>query len=68
VIVLSHPNGLITIYKHNKELLKKVGKFVKVGELIAILGSTGEYTSGPHLHFEMWFKGVSLNPTDFFNY
>lgn len=68
VIVLSHPNGLITIYKHNKELLKKVGKFVKVGELIAILGSTGEYTSGPHLHFEMWFKGVSLNPADFFNY
>jgi hypothetical protein len=68
VIVLSHSNGLITIYKHNKELLKKVGKFVKVGELIAVLGSTGEYTSGPHLHFEMWFKGVSLNPTDFFNY
>lgn len=68
VIVMSHDNGLITVYKHNKELLRKVGKFVKVGEVIAVLGNTGELTSGPHLHFEMWFKGVSLNPNDFFNY
>ncbi len=63
-----HPGGLVSIYKHNSQLLKKVGSFVDSGEVIAIIGNTGELTDGPHLHFEMWYQGEPLNPLDFFEF
>lgn len=63
VIELQHTNNLITIYKHNSALLKEVGDLVKAGEPISVVGDSGElYTSGPHLHFEIWFKGSALDP------
>ncbi|HLP19089.1 MAG TPA: M23 family metallopeptidase, partial [Chitinophagales bacterium] len=65
VITVQHPNDLISIYKHNSKLLKKTGAFVKAGEVIAIVGSTGELSTGPHLHFELWHNGRSLNPRDY---
>lgn len=61
-IGIQHYNDLVTYYKHNSSLLKKVGDHVQAGEAIAIIGNTGELTSGPHLHFEMWYKGFPLNP------
>jgi murein DD-endopeptidase MepM/ murein hydrolase activator NlpD len=54
VIVLQHKQNLISVYKHNSALLKKCGEFVKVGNPIAIIGESGELTTGPHLHFELW--------------
>ena len=60
-----HRGNLISFYKHNAELLKKVGSFVSAGEIISIVGNSGEMTSGPHLHFELWYNGNSLNPEEF---
>ena len=65
VIAVQHTGNLISVYKHNAELLKKVGNFINAGEIIAIVGNSGEMTSGPHLHFELWYKGNSLNPEEF---
>jgi murein DD-endopeptidase MepM/ murein hydrolase activator NlpD len=49
-------------------LLKDQGSFVKAGDAIAIVGSSGEYSTGPHLHFEIWYNGVPVNPTDFIKF
>jgi len=65
VIAIQHSSDLISIYKHNAELLKKTGNFVNGGEVIAIIGNTGDLTDGPHLHFELWYKGNTVDPEDF---
>ncbi|GIV33664.1 MAG: peptidase M23 [Chitinophagales bacterium] len=65
VIAVQHANDLISFYKHNSVLLKKVGNFVKAGDAIAIIGNSGEMTSGPHLHFELWHEGLPLNPEEY---
>jgi hypothetical protein len=65
VIQVQHNNNLISIYKHNSQLLKEMGNRVKAGEAIAIIGNTGEFTTGPHLHFELWYNGKPLNPRDY---
>lgn len=65
VIQLQHKNGFISIYKHNETLLKRLGDQVIAGEVIATVGDTGEETTGPHLHFELWYKGVPVNPEDY---
>jgi len=64
-IQIQHKNNLISVYKHNAELLKKVGNIVKAGEAIAIIGSSGELTTGIHLHFELWYNGKPINPEDY---
>lgn len=68
VIQIQHDNNLVSIYKHNSELLKKVGNHVTAGETIAIIGNSGELTSGPHLHFELWHNGTPINPEDFISF
>jgi murein DD-endopeptidase MepM/ murein hydrolase activator NlpD len=68
VIVIQHSENLISVYKHNSGLLKKVGNFVLGGEVIAVIGNTGELTDGPHLHFELWYKGNPVNPEDFVSF
>ena len=65
VLAIQHSGNLISIYKHNSKLLKKVGNFVTEGEIISIIGNSGELTSGPHLHFELWHNGNSLDPEEF---
>ncbi|MBK8557014.1 MAG: M23 family metallopeptidase [Lewinellaceae bacterium] len=67
-IAIQHPNNVVTMYKHNSVLLKKTGSAVKTGEAIAIIGNSGESTSGPHLHFELWHKGRAVNPSDYINF
>ncbi len=62
-IGIQHNNNLVTFYKHNSELMKKVGDVVKSGETIAIIGNTGLQTSGFHLHFELWHNGMAVNPS-----
>lgn len=65
VMMIQHRGNLISVYKHNAELLKKVGTFVNAGEIISIVGNSGEMTDGPHLHFELWYNGNPLNPEEF---
>ena len=65
VIQLQHKNGFISVYKHNELLLKEVGDHVVAGEAIALVGNTGELSTGPHLHFELWYKGNPVNPEEY---
>lgn len=65
VIQLQHRNGLVSIYKHNEALLKEPGDHVVAGEAIALVGNTGTLSTGPHLHFELWYKGVPINPEEY---
>ncbi len=62
VLIVQHAHDFLSVYKHNSALLKKQGALVKAGEPIAIIGNSGELTSGPHLHFELWYKGNAINP------
>jgi murein DD-endopeptidase MepM/ murein hydrolase activator NlpD len=68
VIQLQHENNIISLYKHNAELLKHIGDRVKAGEPIAIIGNSGELTTGPHLHFELWYNGTSLDPQQYITF
>jgi murein DD-endopeptidase MepM/ murein hydrolase activator NlpD len=68
VVIIEHSYGLISIYKHNAALTKTQGDLVKAGEVIATAGNTGELTTGPHLHFELWNDGYPINPTNFIDF
>jgi len=65
VISIIHPNNLISVYKHNSKVFVKTGQSVSTGDVISIIGDTGEFSSGPHLHFELWMDGKSINPSEF---
>ena len=62
-IQLQHDGDIVSIYKHNDKLLKKTGDKVTAGSPIALVGNTGELTTGDHLHFELWHKGKTVDPT-----
>jgi murein DD-endopeptidase MepM/ murein hydrolase activator NlpD len=68
IIQLQHADNIISVYKHNAELLKHIGDRVKAGEPIAIIGNSGELTTGPHLHFELWYNGAPVNPEDYISF
>ena len=68
VIIIEHLNGLTSVYKHNSFLSKTQGDYVRRGEVIGFSGNTGELTSGPHLHFELWFEGDPVDPLDFIEF
>lgn len=65
VIQLQHGNNLMSVYKHNSDLTRRVGDHVKAGEPIAIIGNTGESSTSTHLHFELWYNGTPVNPQDY---
>ncbi|MGE5425376.1 MAG: M23 family metallopeptidase [Syntrophothermus sp.] len=67
-IAVQHQQNIVSIYKHNSALLKKTGDVVKAGDPIAIIGQTGELSTGPHLHFELWNDGYPVNPKDYINF
>jgi len=67
-IQVQHDNDLISIYKHNSKLLKKSGDKVKAGTAIALVGDTGTLSSGNHLHFELWHKGVPIDPQKYIKF
>ncbi|MDO7172147.1 M23 family metallopeptidase [Mariniflexile sp. AS56] len=68
VVIIEHSYGLISVYKHNSALTKTQGDLVKAGEVIATAGNTGELSTGPHLHFELWNDGYPINPTNFIDF
>jgi murein DD-endopeptidase MepM/ murein hydrolase activator NlpD len=67
-ILIQHESNLISAYKHNSAILKSVGDFVRSGEAIAIIGNSGENSTGPHLHFELWFDGYAINPEEYIKF
>ena len=68
VIIIEHPENMITVYKHNASLNKTQGELVRAGEVIATVGSTGELSTGPHLHFELWSNGYPIDPSNFIDF
>ncbi len=68
VIIVKHDYGLLSVYKHNSYLEKSQGELVKVGEVIAKAGNTGEFSTGWHLHFELWINGYSVDPTNYIEF
>ncbi len=67
-IAIQHDNNVISVYKHNSAILKKVGEFVEAGEAVAIIGNTGTLSDGPHLHFELWHEGTPVDPTIYMSF
>lgn len=63
VIIIQHPDNVISVYGHNQKLLKKLGESVKAGTSIALVGNTGSLTTGDHLHLELWSEGLPMDPT-----
>lgn len=68
VIIIDHGSSLLSVFKHNSQLYKSQGELVKMGEVIATAGSTGHMSTGPHLHFELWYNGYPLDPTEFMDF
>lgn len=68
VIGVQHANGVFSLYKHNSTLFKGVGQYVSSGEAIAIIGNSGELSTGPHLHFELWHNGTAVNPENYISF
>ena len=67
-VSIQHDNNTISVYKHNSALLRKTGDHVKAGEAIAIIGNTGTLSDGPHLHFELWYKGAPVDPEHYITF
>ncbi len=67
-IQIQHDGDIVSIYKHNEKLLKKTGDKVAAGAPIALVGNTGEMTTGTHLHFELWHKGETVDPTKYISF
>ncbi len=65
VLGIQHPGGILSFYKHNSLLFKKVGAYVQGGEAIAVIGNKGTHSTGPHLHFEIWLQGQPVDPQAF---
>jgi len=68
VVGIQHSNELISIYKHNSVILKTVGDPIRGGEIVSIIGNTGEQTTGQHLHLELWYRGNPLDPREFITF
>jgi len=68
VIGIAHSDNFISFYKHNRSLFKKVGSYVFAGEAVAMIGNSGENSTGPHLHFELWKEGKPVDPTQFMTF
>ena len=68
VLILEHLNGLTSIYKHNSSIIKTQGDRIETGEIIAFTGNTGSLTTGPHLHFELWYRGEPVDPESYIEF
>ena len=68
VVIIEHTNKYLSVYKHNEIIYREQGDLIKSGEVIALAGTSGEYSTGPHLHFEMWFQGYPVNPENFIEF
>ena len=68
VIIIKHSNNLISVYKHNASLTKQQGELVQAGEVIGTVGNSGDLSTGPHLHFELWYDGYPIDPTNFIEF
>ncbi|MEG0229351.1 MAG: M23 family metallopeptidase, partial [Oscillospiraceae bacterium] len=64
-LMIDHGGGTYTLYAHTSAILVSPGQTVKKGQAIARVGSTG-WSSGPHLHYEIWINKQRVNPITYF--
>ena len=67
-IQIQHTDDIVSAYMHNEKLLKKTGDKVKAGTAIALVGNTGDVSTGTHLHFELWHKGEAVDPSKYIKF
>lgn len=67
-VFIQHPRNIISVYKHNSAVLVKPGQKVQTGQAVAIIGNSGEMSTGPHLHFELWYDGQPVNPRNYISF
>lgn len=67
-LIVRHDNDVISMYKHCSKVYKREGDEVKKGEVIALVGNSGELTTGPHLHFELWIQGKAVDPQEYIDF
>mgnify|MGYP001478225520 FL=1 len=67
-LIVQHTDNIVSVYMHNASLTKKSNDFVKAGEVIGIVGNSGESSSDPHLHFELWQNGTPINPVEYLDF
>ena len=68
VVIIQHIDNIVSTYMHNSILFKESGELVKAGEVIGVVGNSGEQSTGPHLHFELWQNGTPINPADYIDF
>ena len=68
IVGIQHDSNIVSVYKHNATVMCREGDIVRAGDAIAVLGGGGSTSTGPHLHFELWFKGMPLNPEDYISF
>ena len=68
VIIIQHPNNMLSVYEHGEKLMKNVGETVKAGDIIALVGSSGSVTQQEHLHFSLWHNGEPLDPVKYISF
>jgi hypothetical protein len=67
-VLIQHPENIVSVYMHNSSITKSTNELVKVGEVIGVVGNSGELSSGPHLHFELWQNGSPINPMEYIDF
>tara|TARA_B100001250_G_scaffold409282_1_gene433316 strand:+ start:2196 stop:3083 length:888 start_codon:yes stop_codon:yes gene_type:complete len=67
-ILIQHPENIVSVYMHNSSITKSSNDIVKAGEVIGVVGNSGELSSGPHLHFELWQNGSPINPVEYVDF
>ncbi len=67
-VIIQHPRNIVSVYKHNSANLVKPGQKVQTGQAVAIIGNSGEMSTGPHLHFELWYDGQAVNPKNYISF
>ena len=68
ILIIQHVDNIVSIYMHNSVLTKKSNELVRAGEVVGLVGNSGESSSGPHLHFELWQNGVPINPSEYIDF
>ena len=67
-VIVQHPENIISVYMHNASVTKNSNDLIRAGEVIGIVGDSGESSSGPHLHFELWQNGIPINPEGYIDF
>ena len=67
-VIIQHADNIVSVYMHGSSITKKNNDLVKAGEVIGIVGDSGESASGPHLHFELWQNGSPVNPIEYIDF